>query len=258
MKHNNLHDCVALITGAGRAPAAALAHALAAQGAILAANDLSPTLLDPLARSITEQNGRIQTYVADATRGMPLRAMIDEILSDWGKIDILINNPRIQPNTPLIEMDEWDWQRTVEMNLNGPFLVTQTIARLMREQGGGTIINIVDVEPGRLNVHGHAAYAASQPGLLALSEAAGRELIAYNIRVYTLCPNEAVINNSALPMQGNTPGPGEVFSRFAAFLCSPDAAKIAGQVFQVSQSQIVPHLDMPWQDMPESSAGKQE
>lgn len=258
MKHNSLQDCVALITGAGRAPATDVAHALAAQGAILAVNDLSPTLLDPLANSIRSLDGRIQTYVADATRGMPLRAMVDEILTDWGQIDILINNPRIQPTSALIEMDEWDWQRTVEMNLNGPFLVSQVAARIMREQGGGTIINIVDANPGRLIAHGAAAYAASQAGLLALSEAAAREFIAYNIRVYTLCPDEAVFINSVPFTQENTSAPGEVLSRFAAFLCSPDAANVAGQVFRVSQFQIIPRPDMPWQDMPESSAGKQE
>lgn len=258
MKQPGLQDCVALITGAGRAPAGAIAGALAAQGAVVAANDLSPTLVDPIVRSISTNHGRIQAYIADATRGMPLRAMVDEILSDWGHIDILVNNPRIQPTAALLEMDEWDWQRTVEMNLNGPFLVTQVVARLMREQGGGTVINIVDAEPARLNMHGRAAYAASQQGLRALSEAAARELIAYNIRVYTLCPDEAVLSNALPTEQEDNPSSGAVLSRFAAFLCSPDAANIPGQIFSVGQSQIVPRPEMPWQTMLEGSAGDQE
>lgn len=258
MNQNSLQECVALITGAGRPPAGAIAAVLAAHGAVVAANDLSPTLLDPLVQTISAQGGRIQAYIADATRGMPLRAMVDEILSDWGRIDILINNPRIQPTASLLEMDEWDWQRTIEMNLNGPFLVTQIAARLMREQGGGVIINIVDAEKENLEQPGHGAYAASQQGLLALSEAASRELMAYNIRVFTLCPNAAVIHNPEQVLQDNIPGPDEVFPRFAAFLCSPEAASITGQTFYVRQSQIIPRPEKPWQSMLEGSAGGQE
>ncbi|HEX9018324.1 MAG TPA: SDR family oxidoreductase [Anaerolineaceae bacterium] len=227
MSDINLADLVVLITGAGRAPASALARRCAELGATVAANDLSPNLLDPLAAFATGSSGRIQAYVADATRGMPLRAMLDEILEDCGKIDVLVSNPRIQPVTPLLEMDEWDWQRTVEMNLNGPFLITQLVARLMREQGGGVILNIVDMNPAALNAPGRAAYAASQQGLLSLSQAAARELMAYNIRVYTLCPDEAVL-------QGQ---PSDPLVRLATYLCSPAAAHLPGQVFQVNNAQ---------------------
>ncbi len=92
-----LRDQVVLIIGAGRPPAPALAAALAGQGASIAANDLSPVLLDPLETAITTHGGRIRTYVADATRGMPLHAMLDEVLEDFGNIYILVNNPRVQP-----------------------------------------------------------------------------------------------------------------------------------------------------------------
>lgn len=216
-----LQDQVVLIIGAGRTPAPALAAALSAQGASIAANDLSPVLLDPLGAAVAAQGGTIRTYVADATRGMPLHAMLDEVLEDFGRIDILINNPRIQPETPLLEMDEWDWQRTIEMNLNGPFLVTQRVARRMKEQGHGIILNLVDTQASSLEAPGRAAYAASQQGLLTLSLAAARELIAYNIRVHTLCLSQPFI-------------PGGTLSELAFFLCSPEAAHLTGQVYQVS------------------------
>ena len=240
---------VALITGAGRAPGSALALALVEAGMVVAANELSPTLLDPLeaaARSITANRahaGHLQAYIADATRGMPLRAMIDEVLSDWGRIDVLVNNPRIQPDAALLEMDEWDWQRTIEMNLNGPFLVTQIAARLMREQGGGVILNIVDADLAALEAPGRAAYAASQQGLLALSSAAARELIAYNIRVYTLCPDRAVFS----PSESEPEETGSVFAQFAAFLCSPAAVSLPGQVFHICGGSITPEPGLPWQ-----------
>ncbi len=246
MKQTKLEDQVALITGAGRPPAPAIALGLAAQGATVALNDLSPLLLDPVVTAGCAGGARIQSYVADATRGMPLRAMLDEVLSDWGRIDILVNNPRIQPTAGLLDIDEWDWQRTVEMNLNGPFLITQLVARLMREQGGGVILNVVDSNPARLEQPGKAAYAASQQGLLSLSQAAAREFMAYNIRVHTLCPDEAVLNPHA-PDDAPTaspapkePDPGEAIARLAVFLCSPAAVHLPGQVFRISQAQVAP------------------
>src|SRR5512133_3933200 len=104
MTDPSLHDQVALIAGAGRAPGPGLALALAAHGAAVAINDLSPTLLDPLVAAGQARGERIQAYIADATRGMPLRSMLDEVLSDFEHIDILINNPRVMPDAALLGM----------------------------------------------------------------------------------------------------------------------------------------------------------
>jgi 3-oxoacyl-[acyl-carrier protein] reductase len=229
-----LQDQVVMIVGAGRQPAPGIAEALAEQGAILAVNDLSPMLLDPLEERIRAQSGRIKSYIADATRGMPLRAMIDEILSDWDRVDVLINNPRIQPRAELISMDEWDWQRTIEMNLNGPFLVTQLIAQEMEQQGHGVVINIVDDNPSTLSTPGAGAYAASQHGLLAFSEAATQEFIAYNIRVYTCCPEEALLDGH---------DPGNTLGGLITYLCGPASIQEAGKVFRVGQASITPQVN---------------
>jgi NAD(P)-dependent dehydrogenase (short-subunit alcohol dehydrogenase family) len=190
-----LKDRVILMIGAGRWPGPLLTLALASQGAVVAVNDLSPILLDPLCAAAQSLPGQVKAYIADATKGMPLRAMLEEVLEDWGRLDVLINNPRVIPNIPIIDMDEWDWQRTVDMNLNGPFLVTKLVFRSMVEEGQGTILNIVDTTDA-LNQPGNGAYAASQTGFLAFSKAAAQELIAYNIRVYTLCPDRDLLHNS--------------------------------------------------------------
>jgi len=240
-----LHDQVVLIIGAGRAPAPALARAFADQGAILAANDFSPITLDQAAAQVLERGGRIKTYVADATRGMPLRAMIDEVLEDWGRVDVLVNNPRVQPSAPLLSMDEWDWQRTIEVNLNGPFLVTQLVARLMREQGGGTILNIVDTNPASLDLEGNAAYAASQQGFYALTQAAARELMAYNIRVYALCPDDpGGLSGDATASVPVAAGWEDHLNRLAVTLCSRGEKVPPGQAFRVSQTGVIPHLNI--------------
>ena len=230
MPHGELQDQVVLITGAGRSPAPALARAFAAQGAIVAVNDLSPTLLDPLIESVRAEGGRIKAYVADSTRGMPLRAMLDEVLADYDRIDIQVNNPRVRPETALLEMDEWDWHRTIEMNLNGPFLVTQLVAKLMREQGGGVILNLIDSSTVE-GIDPSPAYTASQAGLLAFSQAAAQEFLAYNILVHTLCPDREILYS---PVQ-DAAHPELV--DLAVQLCSRSADYQGGQTFRVGKSQ---------------------
>lgn len=259
MKQPELHNQVVLITGAGRAPAPEIAQALVQCGAIVAANDLSPALIEPLVENARASAGQLKAYIADATRGMPLRAMLDEILDDWGKIDVLINNPRIRPQTPFLEIDEWDWQRTMEMNLNGPFLITRLVARLMREQGSGTILNIVDANPEILEADGHAAYSASQQGLQALSQASARALIAYNIRVHTLCPDETAFAGSPNSPEGiHTSRTGSVMARLAAFLCGPAAANLNSQCFRIDAMHVSPQPDPSWTGTTTLSTGPQE
>ena len=263
-----LQDKVVLIVGAGREPGPSIARALAAQGAVVALNDLSPVPLDPLVTAIQASGGRANSYVGDATRGMPLRAMLDEVLADWDRIDVLINNPRVQPLTPLMEMDEWDWQRTVEMNLNGPFLVTQLCAKLMREQGEGVVINIIESEQAAAHGPARAAYAASQAGLLALTRSAAKELMAYNIRVYGLCPDpvmlsnqestiafppgnvstdplptETMSTNKVLPpssVSSSNPAPGssgDALAQMVVFLSSEASRQLPGQILQVGAQE---------------------
>jgi len=234
MNNRELQDKVVLIIGAGRSPGPALAQALAAQGAIIAANDFSPVTLDQTAELVHACGGRIHTYVGDATRGMPLRAILDEVLEDLDRVDILINNPRVQPTASVLTMDEWDWQRTIETNLNGPFLVTKLVGKIMQEQGGGTVINIVDADPTSLEAQGRTAYAASQQGLMALSQGVAREFIAYNIRVFTLCPEMPgdQTGNASTDLPGAADWADDL-NQWIVRLCSQGDQFPPGQVFRV-------------------------
>lgn len=231
MSQGVLQDQVVLITGAGRAPAPVLARAFAEQGAIVAVNDLSPALLNPLVETVRAAGGRIQPYIADSTRGMPLRAMLDEVLADYDRIDILVNNPRVRPETPMMEMDEWDWHRTIEMNLNGPFLVSKLVAKLMQEQGGGVILNIVETDLSEGSAEHAAAYKASQAGLLAFSQAAAQEFLAYNILVHTLCPDREILYGP------NQDEPNAALANLGVRLCSRAEDLRGGQTYRVGKSQ---------------------
>jgi NAD(P)-dependent dehydrogenase (short-subunit alcohol dehydrogenase family) len=178
MKH--LKDKVVLITGAGKGTGRALALAFAERGAIVAANDISPINVEDVVAEIMARGGRAQAYIEDVAKKVGVQVLVDSVEEDFGGIDILVNHAAVEPHTPLLEMDEWDWHRTLDVNLTGAFLMTQSAARVMRGKGQGEILNIV-TESGS-----GAAYRSSMAGLRALSQSASLELSRHGIRVHTI------------------------------------------------------------------------
>ena len=130
-------DQVVLITGAGRGLGRALALAFAREGARVAANDLTPINLDETLAQIQAGGGQGRGYIFDIAKKMPVQALIEAVRQDWERIDILVNNAAVMPRAGILEMDEWDWRRTLDVNLNGAFFTTQSVGRVMRAQGGG-------------------------------------------------------------------------------------------------------------------------
>lgn len=179
-----LHDRVILITGAGRGLGRALALAFAARGSWVAANDISPVNLDETLGCIRGVHGLAQDYVFDITRGMAAAGLVQSVVDTWGRIDVLLNCARVQPAAAVLEMDEWDWLRTLDVNLTGPFLMMQQTGRVMRARGFGLIFNFPARPP--VNAPGYAAYASAQAGLAALSKQAADELQTYGIQIITV------------------------------------------------------------------------
>jgi len=216
---------VALITGAGRGLGRALAEAFADRGACVAANDISPVNLDLTLQHIQVAGGRARDYIFDMAKQMPVQNMVDQVLTDWGQIDILVNNAAVRPQFPLLEFDAWDWQRALEVNLSGAFYATQLVAKAMRQQGGGVIVNIaaaLDPGPG---LAGQSAFYASKLGLIGLTRAAAVELAACHIRVHALCPRQ--------PAAGHPEARLADLVERVLHLCSPAAAELTGLVIEL-------------------------
>jgi NAD(P)-dependent dehydrogenase (short-subunit alcohol dehydrogenase family) len=176
-------DQVVLITGAGKGSGRILAEAFAGQGAIVAANDISPINVEEVVAGITAKGGQAQAYVEDVAKKVGAQHIINQVEDDFGRIDILINHATVEPQVPLLDMDEWDWHRVLDVNLTGAFLMTQSAGRVMRARGSGVIISLIaesTEHPGK------AAFAASMQGLDAFTRRAARELRPYGIRVYAL------------------------------------------------------------------------
>jgi NAD(P)-dependent dehydrogenase (short-subunit alcohol dehydrogenase family) len=231
-----------LVTGAGRGAGRAVAQAFSDQGAILAVNDITPINLDETVALLKKSGGKVKDYVFDIAKRLPARALVEEVLEDWGRLDILVNHANVKPRASLLEMDEWDWQRTLDVNLSGVFYLMQSAGRAMREQGGGTIVNIGWTSGQAHGLDDRFAYLTSNSGLAGLSREAAREFAAYNIRVNMVCdgPSNASAALEAGQSEGlpiSSCGPQAV-ARLVLYLCSQAAAHISGQAIPVQSSWL--------------------
>ena len=184
-----LQDKIVLITGAGKGSGRLLAQALADQGAIIAANDISPINVEEVVDEILARGGRAKSYIDDIAKKVAVQNIINQVEDDFGSIDILIHHAAVEPSIPLLDMDEWDWHRTLDVNLTSAFLMTQSAGRVMRARGSGIIINLmseIEIE----DAQNKAAFIATMDGLAGFTRQADRELSRYGIRVHS------VINSS--------------------------------------------------------------
>ena len=191
---NYLKDKVVLITGAGKGAGRALALAFAERGAIVAANDISPVNVELVVAEIESRGGKAKAYIEDVAKKVGAQYLVNSVEDDFGGIDILVNQAAVEPHTSLLDMDEWDWHRTLDVNLTGAFLMIQSTGRMMKEKGKGEILNIV-TGSGRGGDKDAAAYLSSMAGLAELSNQAGWELSPHGIRVYAIENSENVVQD---------------------------------------------------------------
>ncbi len=187
-----LRDKVVLITGAGKGAGRALAEALAERGAVIAANDISPINVEEVVKRINTGGGNARAYIEDIAKKVGAQTVVKNVEDDFGNIDILINHAAVEPHVSLLNMDEWDWHRTLDVNLTGAFLMIQSAGRVMRAKGHGAILNLV-AGTGERSGKEAGAYLASKAGLVELSRQADAELSPHGVRVFAVKNSDDVV-----------------------------------------------------------------
>jgi NAD(P)-dependent dehydrogenase (short-subunit alcohol dehydrogenase family) len=183
-----LRDKVALVTGGGRGIGEAIALAFAREGARVAVADVDPTTARATARRLGSRGLALHMDVASKSSVEEGFAAIDR---RWRRLDIAVCNAAIEPIVPFLELDEATWDRIVDTNLKGTFLVAQAAARRMVRRRAGVIITLssVNAEVARPE---SAAYAATKGGVRQLTKAMAISLAPYGVRVNAIGPGTVV------------------------------------------------------------------
>src|SRR5436305_10079273 len=193
---------VALITGGNRGLGFAMAKALAEAGADVVVTSRQLEKAQQSASAIAAATGRRTLGLAvNVTDAQQVEAMVQSTIQTFGRIDILINNAGINIRKPIEEFDEASWDLVQATNLKAPFLCSRAVARHMKEQRSGRVINVASML-GLVALPERSAYCSSKGGLIQLTKVLALEWAAYNITVNALCPgpfatelNTAVLNN---------------------------------------------------------------
>lgn len=186
----DLKGKVAIVTGAGKGMGRTDSLKLAGAGAKIIVSDISLPDCQLVVEEIKKMKGEAIAVKCDVSLKTDIDSLVLETIKKFGKIDILVNNAGIYPFEPFLEMPEQNFQKVIDINLKGYFLMAQACAKEMVKQKSGSIVNISSIAMGQVGVGfvGLTHYCASKGGIIAMSQAMALELAPFNIRVNCIAP----------------------------------------------------------------------
>ncbi len=233
----------ALVTGAGAGIGRAIALTLAQSGAAVAISDLNIERAETVAEEAHAQGGACVALRADVSNRFQTANMIEQVRDAYGRIDILVNAAGIFKAEPMLNIDEWDWRRQLEVNSTGTFFCMQLVGRVMADEGGGRMINLTSTAGYHQTIPSGIPYAASKGSIIAMTRQAARELAPHGIRVNAIAAGN--IDDGDLPRVApervllNRAGRPDDIAKAALFLCSDAADFITGQVIVVDGGSLL-------------------
>jgi len=236
---------VAIVTGGSRGIGAEIGARLAEDGAAVVVSGRDADRLQRAVRDLEARGGAALGIAADAASREDCERLVSTARQHFGRIDILVNNAGVTHDELLIRMKDEDWDRVIEVNLRGAFMMTRAVSKaLVRQKRGGRIINITSTA-GAMGNAGQTNYSAAKAGLIGFTKASARELAHWSILVNAVAPGlietdmtatlpaaarEALLAQIALKRSGT---PREV-AEMVRFLAGDGATYITGQVFHVN------------------------
>ena len=236
-------DKVAIVTGASGGIGLEISRELLAMGMTVVAVDIREDLLDRMPRELGELAGKLETRVQDVTDAEGFTALVDDVASKYGRIDVLVNNAGITRDQLLMRMDDADWELVLKVNLTSAFIGTRAAVRHMMRRRDGVIINMASYS-GIEGNRGQANYSASKAGLIGLTKTTAKELAGKNVRANAVAPGFIDTEMTrALPQQAKDAALAQIplkrmgsptdVAKLVAFLASDAASYITGQVISV-------------------------
>ena len=240
-----LEGQVALVTGGGRGIGRGICIKLAQYGATVMVNySRSRDAADEVVREIESKGGKAKAIGFDVANAEVVEKSIKEICDEFQKIDILVNNAGIAIDSLAMRMKTEDWQRTLDVNLSGPFYCTRAVIKSMMKARYGRIVNISSVI-GEMGNAGQAAYAASKAGLIGMTKSLAKELASRGVTVNAVTPGYISTEMTAsmadeyrqklvqsIPL--GRVGEVDDLVEAVAFFALPGASYITGQILSVN------------------------
>lgn len=241
---------VAVVTGGASGIGGATARRLAADGAKVLIADINEETAQDNAARITAAGGEASVVVADMSNSADIKAMIEDAVVHWGRLDILVNNaysPTAANDTDIPDTSEEAWDSGLAVMAKALFLATKLAIPHMEQNGGGNIVNISSVH-GLLQSPGFLVYEASKSAVIGMTRQMAVELGPRGIRVNAICPGHIVTENIQKHMWQENPsgyaffeeqyplrrcGKPEEIASTIAFLCSREASFITGHALVV-------------------------
>ncbi len=184
----SLEGKIALITGASRGIGESVAETLSANGAHCILASRNSETLQVVVDKIREQGGSAEAVACNMGYLEQITELMETVKEKHGKLDILVNNAAANPYFgEMINAEEWAWDKINDVNLKAPFFLTQAAAKMMKEHGGGAIVNVASingVRPAPLQ----GIYSVTKAALISMTQGFSKELAAFNIRVNALLP----------------------------------------------------------------------
>lgn len=249
----NLFDLsgkVAVVTGGGTGLGRGMAMGLAQAGALVVVAGRRQEVTDQTAAEIRAAGGRAEGVSLDVTRIRELPAFFEGVRARHGGLDILVNNAGTTQRAPALEYTEQQWDAVLDLNLKSVFFSCQAAARIMKERGGGKIINTASLAStaGYMN---QAAYAPSKGGIMMLTRHLAFELAPYRINVNAIAPgwfrtpfseqafrNEDWVRGLVSMIPWGRPGTPEDLAGVAVFLASRASEYLTGQIIYVDGGML--------------------
>jgi 3-oxoacyl-[acyl-carrier protein] reductase len=244
-KMNLLKGKVVLVTGASRGIGRAIAREMAMQGAKVAFTYLSSVEQgQALEAELAGLGTTAKGYRSDASDFAQADKLVNDVVADFGSLDVLVNNAGITQDGLLMRMSEEQWDRVIQVNLKSVFNLTKAATRPMMKAKSGSIINLSSVVGVRGNA-GQANYAASKAGIIGFSKSVALELGSRNIRCNVIAPgfietemtaqlDEKVVSEWAAAIPMKRAGKAEEVASVVTFLGSDMSSYISGQVLEVN------------------------
>jgi len=232
---NNIAGKVVVITGASSGLGEAAARHLAREGASVVLGARRADRIDALAGELARDGGRALAVATDVTDVAQVKRLVDAAVATCGRIDVIINNAGLMPQSPLerLKIDEWD--RMIDVNIKGVLYGIAAALPHMKRQKAGHIINVSSVAGHKVRAGG-AVYAATKHAVLALSEGLRQEVKPYNIRTTVISPGAVA---TELPDRISEPDVAADFHKFYEAFAIPADSFARAVAFAIAQPEEV-------------------